>query len=149
MIPKTPQHVCAAMAGANFVAVTQILTRDSVPCLLQIAVGIFAVTLPLNLRVYVLDDDFPVYQEQGNKSARVNILFCRFLGLVALNIVGFALLFFSLGWLPGILFTLTAIGFVFSLFSGAGRGAIWRIARRVVLSLFDRVPFNETTSTGP
>jgi hypothetical protein len=140
MIPKTPQHVCAAMAGANFVAITQILTRDSVPCLLQIAVGIFAVTLPLNLRVYVLDDDFPAYQEQGNKSARVNILFCRFLGLVALNIVGFALLFFYLGWLPGILFTLTAVGFVFSLFSDAGRGAIWRIARRVVLSLFRRVP---------
>src|SRR5947208_12672800 len=87
MIPKTPQHVCAAMAGANFVAMMQILTRDSVPCLLQIAIGIFAVTLPLNLRVYVLDDDFPAYHEQGNKSARVNILFCRFLGLVALNIL--------------------------------------------------------------
>ncbi|HMC24604.1 MAG TPA: hypothetical protein VKH14_03935 [Candidatus Udaeobacter sp.] len=146
MIPKTPQHVCAAMAGANFVAMMQILTRDSVPCLLQIAIGIFAVTLPLNLRVYVLDDDFPAYHEQGNKSARVNILFCRFLGLVALNILGFALLFFYLGWLPGILFILTAVGFVFSLFPGAGRGAISRIARRVVLSLFRRVPPVETTS---
>ena len=146
MIPKTPQHICAAMAGANFVAITQILTRDHVPCLLQIAVGIFAVTLPLNLRVYVLDDDFPAYQEQGNKSARINILFCRFLGLVALNIIGFTLLFFHVGWLPGILFALTASGFVFSLFSGAGPGAIWRIVRRVLLSLFRRVPSIETTN---
>src|SRR5438477_12949083 len=122
MIPKTPQHICAAMGGANFVAMTQILTRDYVPCLLQIAVGIFAVTLPLNLRVYVLDDDFPAYHEQGNKSARVNILFCRFLGLVALNILGFALLFFYLGWLPGILFILPAVGFVLSLVPGPSRG---------------------------
>src|SRR5437763_9601459 len=145
MIPKTPQHVCAAMAGANFVAMTQILTRDYVPCLLQIAVGIFAVTLPLNLRVYVLDDDFPAYQEHGNRSARVNILFCRFLGLAALNVIGFTLLFFQVGWLPGILFALTATAFVFSLLSGAGPGAIWRIARRVLLSLFRRVPPIDST----
>jgi hypothetical protein len=146
MSPKTPQHICAAMAGANFVAITQILTRDRVPCLLQIAVSIFAVTLPLNVRVYVLDDDFPAYQEQGNKGARVNILFCRFLGLAALNVIAFMLLFFHVGWLPGILFALTAAGFVFSLFSGAGPGAIWRIAWRVLLSLFRRVPSIETAN---
>jgi hypothetical protein len=128
------------MAGANFVALTQILTRDRVPCLLQIAVGVFAVTLPLNLRVYILDDDFPAHQDHGNQSARINILFCRFLGLAALNIVGFALLFFHLGWVQGLLFAVTAGGFVCSLLSGAGHGAIWRVTRRVLLSLFRRVP---------
>jgi hypothetical protein len=134
------------MAGANFVAVTQILTRDCVPCLLQAAVGIFAVTLPLNLRVYILDDDFPAYQEQGKSGARINILFCRFLGLAALNIIGFMLLFFQIGWLPGILFSVTAGGFVSSLFSGAGPGATLHIVRRVLLSLFRRVPSIETTN---
>jgi hypothetical protein len=60
------------MAGANFVAVTQILTRDRIPCLLQAAVAVFALTLPLNLRIYVLDDDFPTYQEQEQSTARIN-----------------------------------------------------------------------------
>src|SRR6266567_2381192 len=124
LIPKTPQHICAAMAGANFVAVTQILTRECIPHLLQISVGIFALTLPLNLRVYILDDDFPAYQEQGKRTARINILFCRFLGLAMLNVVGFTLLFFQVGWLPGIVFVLAAAGFVLSLVWGAGPGSI-------------------------
>jgi hypothetical protein len=114
----------------------------------QVAVGIFALTLPLNLRVYILDDDFPAYQEQKKSTTRINILFCRFLGLVVLNTVGFTILFFEIGWLPGFLFAVGATGFVLSLLGGAAIGGIWRISRRVLLSLFCRVPSIETTNEG-
>ena len=120
--------------------VSQILTRERVSPLLFAAVTLFAITLPLNVVFYCLDDDFVLAQQQKKPSARLNILFARFVALVALNIAGFVLLFFYFGVLPGLLFTLTSLFLLGWLISGSERGAPLRLLRRVGISLLRRVP---------
>jgi len=138
--PKSPQHIAASLAAANIVVVSQVLTRDHVSPLLFAAVTLFAVTLPLNVVFYTLDDDFVVAQQQKRDSARINILLVRFFGLLALNVVGFALLFFYFGIVPGVLFSLTSLVLLRWLLSGGERGATFRLFRRVGISLLRRVP---------
>jgi hypothetical protein len=140
MGPKSPQHIAASLAAANVVVVSQILTRERVSPLLFAGVTLFAITLPLNVFFYCLDDDFVLAQQQKKTSARLNILFARFLALAALNIAGFVLLFFYFGVLPGILFTLTSLFLLRRLISGSERGATLRSLRRVGRSLLRRVP---------
>jgi hypothetical protein len=140
MGPQSPQHIAASLAAANVVVVSQILTRERVSPLLFAAVALFAITLPLNVVFYCLDDDFVLAQQQKKTSARMNILFARFLVLVALNIAGFVLLFFYFGVLPGILFTLTSLFLLGWLLSGSERGATLRLLRGLGISLLRRVP---------
>jgi hypothetical protein len=142
MGPESPQHIAAGMAATNLVIISQILTRDSISCLLFVSVAVFAVTLPLNVYFYILDDDF-VAAQHGSGSARINILFARFMGLLGLNIAGFILVFFHFGILPGALFLLTSVLLFRAILTGAERGATWRTLRRVVTSLFRRLPSTE------
>ncbi len=149
MGPQSPQHIAASLAATDVIFVSQVLTRDCISSLLLIAITIFAFTLPINVMFYVLDDDFVAAQQEQQQSARINILFARFVGLLTMNLIGFVLIFFHFGVLPGALFALTSLLLVRWVLSGAEPGATLRLLRRVVISLFRRLPPVESTPQMP
>jgi len=127
------------MAASNFVAVSQIVTRERVPMLLLICVIIFSLTLPFNCFVYILDDDFSEFHKE-RPSERIQILQARFMVLMVLNIAGFAVMFFHFGLIPGVLFLLSIIYLFLHVFPRGERGNAKRFLYTIWLSLFRSLP---------
>jgi hypothetical protein len=98
-----------SLAAASFVAITQILTIGSLDWCLFGAVCIFAVSIPLLVKVWMKPppafSNPPTLEEfTGAKGDP----FWEFLFVMLFSITGFALMFFHFGWLSGCLFSASA-----------------------------------------
>jgi hypothetical protein len=90
-----------ALAGSCFVAVTQIITKDNVSDCLYAATICFAVAIP-GLACYFLYP--PTFQRERKDWSRTYSLYhLLYLFVASLSLIGFALLFFSIGVVPGVL----------------------------------------------
>jgi len=99
------RQVSGALAGASFIVVTQVATRDKVSCALYVATALFSFALPF-LLLFWLSSPF----KTAELSARGDIEGMEsFVLIVLLDVAGFAALFFHFGLLPGSLFLLAVV----------------------------------------
>ena len=94
------RNLLAGAAGASFVAVTQLATRDTMQVSHLVAIGCFTVTMP----VFVSAAVFPKFQEikQGTRAAEIAYDFIVTAGLIFL--FGIASLLWAFGWYFAIAF---------------------------------------------
>jgi len=95
------REISGALAGASFIAVTQIATRNCLDCALSIAVALFATTLPILLLFWL---QTPVKNAQQLETLGDAIGMESFLLVIILNISGFTALFFHFGLIYGFFF---------------------------------------------
>jgi hypothetical protein len=96
--------VAAAMGASSFIAVTQILTLERLDWQLRGAIGIFALCIPAFARIWFR---IPRPEDQQDKKGHAERTL-DVLSICILDFVGFALMFFHFGWLPGTLFLVSS-----------------------------------------
>jgi hypothetical protein len=101
------RFVSGALAGAGFVATTQIVTKDALSLSLFIATVCFAFSVPTMVAFFFYPPSFLPKREEtlGGAYARFHVLYA--LSFVA-SVIGLALLFFSFGFLPGCAYIIAA-----------------------------------------
>jgi len=122
------REISGALAGASFVAVTQVATRDKISTALCIAVVLFAFVLPFLLLFWLRS---PVKTAELEVPGGVEGLE-SFSLIVLLDIVGFAALFFHFGLIPGLLFVFAALLAIWVLLVQVrfSRALLWDLIRR-------------------
>jgi hypothetical protein len=97
--------VSGALAGGCFVALTQIITKERICGALYWAVVCFAITIPTMTAYYLYPPTFA--HEKGSSWPPTYCLFHLFyLFALVVGFVGVALVFFSAGRWPGVIFVL-------------------------------------------
>jgi hypothetical protein len=106
MNKKVSELVSGGMGAAAFFTITQLITRDALDCFLQIAVTLFAVIIPI--LVYLWIDPLVIRRETRNGRLKDIVDSVLFVGTNLAAWVGFVMLFWHFGLLPGIFFSVMA-----------------------------------------
>jgi hypothetical protein len=103
MDKKVSHIISGGMGAAASFAVTQLVTRDSLDCLLYTAVTIFATTVPVLIYLWI---DPLCRPEIASKRALQDFAYTiLFIAANLATLVGFVMLFFHFGVLSGILWS--------------------------------------------
>jgi hypothetical protein len=101
------RYAAGSLAGSAFIAVTQILTRDSLDISLWIALAIFAVTIPFQIVLFFAR--VPPVLEVGLTLSQTVYWHVQSWS-TRLILLGFIALFWHFAWWLGIAFTIAAYG---------------------------------------
>jgi hypothetical protein len=100
------RFVSGALAGAGFVAVVQIVTKDVLSRSLSAAIVCFAFSVPTMVVFYFYPPSFLPKKEETTRGAYAGFHLLYLLSFGA-SLTGLALVFFSFGIIPGIVFAVS------------------------------------------
>jgi hypothetical protein len=103
-------EVCAGAAGASFVAITQVATRDSINVVQSVAIGCFSITLPI-FTVAALSRPL---REVELRSCWSKIIFLLLVVGGFAFVLGIASILWSFGWCYVIVFVLSTSVFFYA-----------------------------------
>lgn len=100
------RNILAGAAGASFVAVTQLVTRDKLQVSHMVAIGCFTVTMP----IFAAAAAFPKFQRIEKGSRLAARAYDVLVAAGAIFLFGVAGLLWAFGWYFGVAFTIICLG---------------------------------------